>query len=84
MIEIDEEQESEVALPFPLLVGLSDQDCVQIIAKAAEIVEARGGQGVDNVVQAMTRVQKEIRWDIAREKKEKEKQITIDAYFQSI
>ena len=57
-----EEQESEMALPFPLLASLSDQGCVQIIAtgKAAEIMKARGGQGVNNIVQAMKSVQKEI------------------------
>jgi DDE superfamily endonuclease len=80
--EVDEDQESAAAVPFPLLVGLSDQECVQIIAKAAAIVEARlEYQAVEGTIQTLKRVQKEIRWDIAKEKEKNKTQKTIDSCF---
>ena len=83
--EIDEDQESAAAMPFPLLVGLSDQECVQIIAKATAIVEARlEYQAVEGIIQTLKRVQKEIRWDIAKEKEKNKTQRTMDSYFENI
>ena len=58
-----------------MLIGLSDQECAQIIAKAAAIVEARlKYQTVEGTIQTLKRVQKEIRWDIAKEKEKHKRQ----------
>jgi hypothetical protein len=54
---------------------------IQIIAKTAEIVEAKGGRDVDNVVQVLKRKQTDIRWDIMNERNEKEVQKRLDAHF---
>lgn len=84
-VEMDEDQESAAAMSFSLLVGLSDQECVQIIAKAAAIVEARlEYRAAEGTIRTLKRVQKEFRWDIAKEKEKNKTQKTIDSYFYNI
>ena len=81
-VEVDEDQENAAAVPFLLLVDLSDQECIQIIAKATAIVEARlEYRAAEGAIQTLKRVQKEIRWDIAKEKEKNSVQRTIDSYF---
>jgi hypothetical protein len=78
--DVDEEESEEESVP--LYSNLSQEEEVRALAMAIAIYERRGNaMNAEVIVEALRSVQRNIRWELAREKEERVKQRTISQYF---
>jgi hypothetical protein len=86
-VQIDDEEDGdeEVVDSFPLISGLSGEECLKILAQARQIIESKAGnRNVEDTVSLLRHLQNDIRWEVTRKKSKNQMQKRIHAFFRPI